>query len=344
MKDSSMARKPVVRVVPYQPHCFAFGGFEMQMINALAAVRAEGLDAAEMNFWSQKDDFDILHVWGWGLAHGPAVYWAKKYGKRVVMSALLAYPTLRYKTSHLISSKYGIGRERQELLSLVDCFSVVNDKQAETATRILGIPDDKVVVIPNIVEAKYFDPPPSLLPLVEMSNYILCTGNVCPRKNQLVLALACILAKAPLLIIGDVLAGDEIYGESLSALIRDNPSIQWLKKMEPGSDALLAAYHYCSAFALPSLNETQPISLLEASAIQKPLLVANRDYAKQKYYSNALCVNPESVQDIRRGIEQVLVNGVKYVTPRQIIEECRFNKVGLAYRHLFERVMDDRQL
>jgi glycosyltransferase involved in cell wall biosynthesis len=344
MKDSSMARKPIVRVVPYQPHCFAFGGFEMQMINALAAVRAEGLDAAEMNFWSQKEDFDILHVWGWGLAHWPAVYWAKKYGKRVVMSALLSYPTLRYRASHFISSKYGIGRLHQDLIDLVDCFSVVNDKQAETTTSILGVPEDKVVVIPNIVEAKYFDPPSLLSPPKNISNYILCTGNVCPRKNQLALAQACILAKASLLIIGDVLAGDEAYGESLSVLICDNPSIQWLRKMEPGSDALLAAYYYCSAFALPSLNETQPISLLEASAIQKPLLVANRDYAKQKYYVNALRVNPESVQDIRRGIEQVLANVDKYVTPRQIIEECRFDKVGLAYRHLFERVMNDRPL
>lgn len=334
-----MNRKPVVRVVPYQPHCFAFGGFEIQMISALAAVRAEGYDVEKMDFWSQNDDFDILHVWGYGLAHLPAVYWARKSGKRVVMSALLGYPTLKYRMSHFILSKFGIGRKRQELVDLLDCVSVVNDKQAETATRILGIADSKVAIIPNIVEAKYFNPPPELLPPVGIDKYILCTGNICPRKNQLALAKACIAANAPLLIIGDVLLGEEAYGESLSSLIKESSSVIWIRKVEPGSDVLIAAYQHCAAFALPSLNETQPISLLEASALQKPLLVADRPYSRQKYYVNALLVDPESVVDIRRGIEQVLENGVHHVTPRQIIDDCRYKNVGVAYGRLFERVM-----
>ncbi|MBL1293400.1 MAG: glycosyltransferase family 4 protein [Thiotrichales bacterium] len=335
-----MNRKPVVRVVPYQPHCFAFGGFEIQMISALAAVQAQGYDAGKMDFWSQNDDFDILHVWGYGLAHLPAVYWARKSGKRVVMSALLGYPTFKYKLSHFISSRYGIGRKYQELIDLVDCFSVVNDQQAETAIRILGIPDTKVAVIPNIVEAKYFDPPPGLTAPIEIDKYILCTGNVCPRKNQLALAQACVAANFPLLIIGDVLLGEETYGESLSVLIQEAPLINWIRKVDPGSDVLIAAYQYCAAFALPSFNETQPISLLEASALQKPLLIADRPYAKQKCYVNALTVEPESVSDIRRGLEQIVKNGNTHVTPQKTIEDCRLKSVGAAYGRLFELVMD----
>jgi len=335
-----MNRKPVVRVVPYQPHCFAFGGFEIQMISALAAVQAQGYDVEKMDFWSKDDGFDILHIWGYGLAHWPAAYWARKSGKRVVMSALLPYPTFKCKVRSFISSRYGIGRAHKELLDLVDYVSVVNEQQAEMATRILGVPDSKVAVIPNVVDEKYFEPPPGLTPPIAIDRYILCTGNVCPRKNQLALSQACIAANVPLLIIGDVLLGEEAYGESLSLLIQEAPSITWIRKVEPGSDVLIAAYQYCAAFALPSLNETQPISLLEASALKKPLLAADRPYAKQKYYANALLVDPESVADIRRGVEQVIENGAMHVTPYKTIEDCRFSNVGIAYGRVFESLME----
>ena len=331
-----MYQKPIVRVVPYQPHCFAFGGFELQMIGALQATKSEGYDAEKLDFWSQNDDFNILHVWGYSLAHLPTVYWAHKSGKKIIMSALLQYPTIRYQISHHISSKYGIGKKYQELLGLLDVVSVVNDLQAETATRIFRIPDNKVAVIPNIVDDSYFSSPKKFPSPVEIDDYILCVGNVCIRKNQLALASACAVTNKSLLIVGDVMIGEEKYGTLLSNYIKDRPRIKWIRKMQPGSDSLIAAYQNCIAFALPSLNETQPISLLEASVLQKPLLIADRPYAKQKYYANALCVDPESVADLRYGVEEITENGRRYITSSEIINDCGSKKVGMAYGRLFE--------
>ena len=51
-----------VRVLPLQPHCFAFGGFEIQMLSALEAVRACGVDAQPMDIWSRNADFDIFQL------------------------------------------------------------------------------------------------------------------------------------------------------------------------------------------------------------------------------------------------------------------------------------------
>ena len=51
------------RVVPFQPHCFAFGGFELQMIAAMDSARAAGADVAPLDFWRREADFDVLHLW-----------------------------------------------------------------------------------------------------------------------------------------------------------------------------------------------------------------------------------------------------------------------------------------
>jgi hypothetical protein len=53
-----MPSRPIVRVIPLQPHCFAFGGFEIQMIAAMEAARAAGKAIAPLGFWSREADFD----------------------------------------------------------------------------------------------------------------------------------------------------------------------------------------------------------------------------------------------------------------------------------------------
>lgn len=330
-----------IRVLPYQPHCFAFGGFEIQMRSALAAVQGLGVDAQPLDPWSTDSDFEILHVWGFGISHQPAIHWAKKAGKRVVMTALLPYISIRLRARYLDFRRHGVFRLEQELVGAADAFVVVNNAQAETAIRVFGVRSEKIAVIPNIVEAKYFHPPPHLVSPVDVQDYVLCTGNVCPRKNQLRLAQASIAAGVPLVIVGDTLAGEEAYGDELSKLLHGQSSIRWLKSLDPESDALIAAYQHCAVFSLPSFNETQPISALEASALRKPLLMGNSLYAKQKYYANALQVDPNSVGAIRAGVEKVISNPERFVAPLEAIEECRAARVGTAYRDVFRRIMAD---
>lgn len=327
-----------IRVLPFQPHCFAFGGFEIQMRSALAAVQEVGVNAQPLDPWSTNSDFDVLHVWGFGISHQPAVHWAKKAGKRVVMTALLPYISLRLRARYLDFRRHGVFRLEQELIDAADAFVVVNEAQAETAIRVFGLPPEKISVIPNIVEAKYFDPPPHLASPVDVQDYVLCTGNVCTRKNQLRLAQACIAANIPLVIVGNTLAGEEAYGNELSKLLRGQSSIRWLKRLDSESDALIAAYQHCAVFALPSFNETQPISALEASALRKPLLMGNGSYAKQKYYANALLIAPRSVDAIRMGVEKVISEPKRFITPLENIDECRRARVGAAYRDVFQRV------
>ena len=168
-----------------------------------------------------------------------------------------------------------------------------------------------------------------------LKNYVLCTGNVCKRKNQLNLAKATINRGYPLLIIGDVLQGEEQYAEDLDRVIKNQDNARWIRGVAPGSPTLVAAYANCVAFALPSLMEQQPISALEAAAAGKPLLLADKAYAHQKYYRNACLVDPMSEVSIRNGLDRIMKSPANYSPEKTFLNECTREKVGMAYQSIY---------
>ena len=326
-----------VRVVPLQPHCFAFGGFEIQMISALEAARDAGIDARYLDPWSRDADFDILHVWGLDLAQTQAIAWARKSYKRIVMTALLPYITTQHRIYYAASSLCGVVKLKRKLLDLVDILVVVNEMQARAAKILLGFDESKIRVIPNIVESQFFSG--NFIgdqSYIGLRNYVLCTGNVCKRKNQLKLAKAAINGGYPLIIIGDVLQGEERYGEELGSVIKNHENIRWIRGVAPGSSILVAAYSNCIAFALPSLMEQQPISVLEAAAAGKPLLLGDKAYARQKYFHNACLVDPMSEASIQDGLDRIMQNIAGYSPEKDLLSECTRERVGLAYRNVYE--------
>lgn len=329
-----------VRVSPLQPHCFAFGGFEIQMTSALNATREMGADIERLDPWSQDSNFDIYHIWGCDISHLHTAKWARLAGKKLVMSALFPYPNNHTLLRYWASLVLGTARHRKPLLHWLSALTVVNEMQANYAIKILGIPRDKVFIIPNIVEDIFFENSLEYASSnVTIQNYIICVGNICPRKNQLRLIKACQKIGVPLLLVGETLTGEAAYGQAVEEAMRGSPNMQWVRGLPANSPALAAAYHNSIAFALPSLNEQQPISALEAAAGSKPLLLADRDYAKQEFFSNAALVNPNSVSDITNILRKFLDNPDHFTVPRKLIESCRRESVGSlyvdAYRHAF---------
>jgi glycosyltransferase involved in cell wall biosynthesis len=326
-----------VRVLPVQPHCFAFGGFEIQMKGAVDAAVAAGVDAAPLDLWSRDGDFDILHVWGWGLVHQAAVQWALRSGKSVVMTALLPPPTVKQRLRVLLAS--GVLKARLDMVRKITRLIVVSDQQAETAIAVFGIPQSRVEIIPNIVNRAFFEAGDQDAVHGQSGGYVLTIGNVCRRKNQLALAQACIQVGLPLKIIGDVLAGEERYGEILMEFVHANPAISWPGALEYAGDGIVAAYRDAGSFALPSFEETQPIALLEAGVMGKPMLTGDRPYAHQSYYRCAIRADPSSMADIARKLAQIRAEPARYVTPRETFERCRAERVGAAYRMAYEQAM-----
>ncbi|MBC5774888.1 glycosyltransferase family 4 protein [Pontibacter sp. KCTC 32443] len=330
-----------IKFLPYQPHCFAFGGFEVQTLSTLQALQEYGVDATTLDVWGRDSNFDVLHCWGLGVANYENVFWGKKAGKKVVITALLPYyETILEKAKHYLSLGVYKARLFKEMLQVVDKVVLVNELQADVCKRLFGVPSSKLEVIPNVVQQLYFDAGKytgsPFKQQYNLSDFILTTGNVCSRKNQLSLARAAVKAGANLVIIGKVMEGEEKYREALEQFVQANPTITWIKGLEPGSDDLVNAYAACAAFALPSYVEQQPISLLEAAVMHKPLLISDRAYAHQKYYTNARLVNPGSTDEIAKGLQDVLNNSSKYIVPHQFLQECKAHHVAEAYADVYK--------
>lgn len=332
-----------VRVAPLQPHCFAFGGFEIQMISALEAAREAGVDVLRLDPWSRDVNFDIMHIWGLDVAQTQAITWARRSNKYIVMTALLPYVTIKHRLYYTASSICGVVRMRRKLLDMVDILVVVNELQASAAQILLGVNESKIKVIPNIIESQYFSNSAiSTHEFIGLQNYVLCTGNICKRKNQLKLAKAAINGEHPLLIIGDVLQGEEGYAAELEGFIEGQKSVRWIRGVAPGSETLVAAYANCMAFALPSLTEQQPISALEAAAAGKPLMLADKAYAQQKYFKNACLVDPNSELSIQDGLDRIRECPTDYIPEQAFINECTREKVGESYRDVYNLIKESK--
>lgn len=326
-----------VRVSPLQPHCFAFGGFEVQMISAMNACRDVGIDIQPLDPWSRDTGFDVLHLWGLEVAHLNSAFWANAAGKRVVLSALLPYIGLESSVRRLKSWLDGRARMLSKVLACVDALVVVNDLQAETALRMFGVNEGRIHIIPNIVEDVYFDQAPSS-EAAPLAGDILCVGNICVRKKQVKLAEACIKANLGLSLVGDVLTGEAAYGEVLSNLVRESTQIRWTRGVKPGDARLVEEYKNARCVALISDIETQPISLLEAAAMRRPLLISDRPYAHQRYYENSAVLKGSSVSEIVDLLHSVCAAPSQFVPPREPLNECRREVVGRSYAKIYQNL------
>ncbi len=339
-ESAEICRSPVVRVLPLQPHCFAFGGFELQMIGAMESARLAGTDIEPLDPWSRQSDFDVIHCWGLDPQHENAVKWARATRKRVVISALVGYATWKTSLRRRLMGYPSAGGWRKRLLGMVDALTVVNQEQAEFLCARDGVRRERIFVVPNIVDGRFLDRESGLdadCP-TDLADYVLTTGNVCPRKNQLALVRACRNLGVPLLLVGDVLTGETAYGEAIAAEIAGVENIRWVRGLPPGSRELVSVFAHARLFALPSHDETQPISALEAVAMGLPVLLADRPYARQEYYANAGLVDPKSVESISATLRQMLGRSDKFRTPRAVIEPCRAFRVGAAYAEVYRVV------
>jgi glycosyltransferase involved in cell wall biosynthesis len=321
-----------IRAVPMQPHAFFFGGFDIQMHRTLQVMSQAGLDAKPLDFWNRDDQFDALHIWGLEDMHEQLVRTARQNGKKVVITPLLPYDTPGNRLRHLVRRVQGRRRALLSILRHTDKLLVVNDLQVEAAVRIFGYPRSQVEIIPTIVDEAFFAPTTEE-PLDDLRGYVVCAGNIWPRKNQVRLAEAALAADVPVVFVGNVMGGEQAYTAEFAALVARSTSLRWHKWVS--SPDLKRIFRNAAGVALPSFIETQPAAGLEAAALRKPLLLGSRPYARQSFYRNAYLADPASTADIGRGLRRLLDDPAAHTPPADLIQQCRPDVVGENLKRIF---------
>ncbi len=309
------------------------------MINTLEAVKKAGVDADKLDVWSRDNDFDIIHLWGVGPHNFEIIKWAKKAGKLIVATILVPYyDTTRSKGGYYYRRFFAV-RQLIHYFALIDKIVVLNELQLEVLKKYYAVLPSKIEIIPNIVEEKYFGNASfDFTRKYKIEKYILCTGNVSSRKNQYNLAAACINLNLPLVLIGKILDGEMEYGRKLEQLITGRKNVLWLSELPKASEELAGAYYNCSLFVLPSYEETQPISALEAVAMRKPLILMSRKYAQHEFYKGAMLCKSGSIKDIETALNKSLEIKLDPIENIAILE-CRASSVGKKYRDCYSELM-----
>lgn len=322
-----------VRSVPYQPHCFLYGGFDIQMVRTLESLRSVGVDARPLDFWDKEEKFDILHVWGLTPDHENIMRISKDYGKKVAMTPLLPYFT----PARRIQKLAGLTKRAKQTLQYVDVLLVVNQLQAETAEKLYGFNHNSIEIIPTMLDPVFFKKDTDCVAVKKTDGYLISVGNILPRKNQVRLAKSALLSDVPIVFVGNEMAGNEAYTEEFKALVDSSEKLNWYRNLN--WDELFRVINNASGVVVASFDECQPAAALEAIALQKPLLLADRPYAYQDFFQGALIVKPNSVKDIAKGMIELLKNPTPYTPQKGRVDQCRTDAVGAKLLNIFDKMV-----
>ncbi|HWL33971.1 MAG TPA: glycosyltransferase family 1 protein [Gaiellaceae bacterium] len=195
--------------------------------------------------------------------------------------ALVRHPEL-FPRWHRLSGRAGIG----PVARAADRVFVVSEFTKREAVELLGVSDERVVVIGNAIEPVFTSEGPAA-----DGDYVLAVATLEPRKNLRRIADAATRVGAELRVVG---------------------ARGWGGVATPGwvgevSDEELAAlYRGARAFVFPSLYEGFGIPVLEAMACGAPVVTSRGGATEEVAGGAAALVDPLDAGAIAAGIEEAV--------------------------------------
>jgi glycosyltransferase involved in cell wall biosynthesis len=278
-----------MKILIDHPHPFllSHGGFQVQIEQTYAALRAVGVSAEYLRWWDDRQSADIIHYFGRPSIH--YVRQAQSKGIRIVLAELLTglgsrsprvLPLQKAAIRLARAALPGIitGRFAWDVYEAVDGCIAGTPWEAHLMNYMFGAPKSKVHVVVNGVEEVFHQSP-----AMPRGQWLVCTATITPRKRVLELSQAALAAGTPLWIIGKPYAESDPYAQRFLALARQNPKI--IRYDGPVSDRaqLARIYREARGFVLLSTMESLSLSSGEAAACQCPMLLSDLPWARTTY-------------------------------------------------------------
>ncbi|QCU73139.1 glycosyltransferase family 4 protein [Pseudoalteromonas distincta] len=176
-----------------------------------------------------------------------------------------------------------------------------------------GISADKIVVVYNGVDDKYHT---DVAPYIMGEPYVFYIGDKKPHKNIRRLIESFSLSKSSnthtLLLSG--VENPEIKNWASEFGVQDKVKFSGFIPEE----RLPSYYKGAALLALPSLYEGFGLPIIEAMAVGTPVLTSNLTSMPEIAGDAAVLINPLDVDDIARGIDLLISEGVKKFSRRYV--------------------------
>jgi len=333
-----------VCLATYQAVMMLRGGPRTQIVESKAELEKLGVRATLFNSWKEfrRNDFDLVHFFGANIGTYHLAREVHKLGVPMIVSPIyftrhsVEYVHRIVRTGNVLKrlsrgiwTDYGMMAEMCSWAAIVAANTV---DEARLFTEGMGVPEEKVRIVPNGVEPRFEKGKPSLFrKTYGTDKFILNVGHIGPeRKNVFRLLQALESINHPAFIIGRVEHTRE--GDRCIELARQNPRVTILDSIDHDSDLLASAYAACDVFVLPSLFETPGIAALEAGLAGAKVVITPHGGTKEYFGDLADYVDPYSVKSIRNGIQVALIKQKDRQLRSRISKEYLWSDVA---KHLF---------
>jgi glycosyltransferase involved in cell wall biosynthesis len=269
------------------PFLLAHGGFQIQIEQTYAALRAIGVEVEFLRWWDAQTKPAIIHFFG-----RPAtayVHYAQQKGIRVVAEPLLTGLGSRaraligiqrhfIRTLEKVAPRLLVERFGWEAFRRADACLANTPWEAHLMSYVFGAAPSRVHVLPNGVEGVFLESKPA-----ERGQWLVCTATIASRKRVLELAQAAQLAKTPLWILGKPYAETDPYARAFLDCTSKNPEFVRYEGPIRDRHRLAEIYRQARGFVLLSTMETRSLAAEEAAACECPLLLSDLPWARSVF-------------------------------------------------------------
>jgi glycosyltransferase involved in cell wall biosynthesis len=295
------------------------GGPTFKIIHLKKELDKLGVETHLFDMWDRDQIIqrtDLIHVFNASLSTFSLTENFKRFGARYVVNPIFfsnhsakiirTYLKLEKPFRKFFKRTYSDYFFTKEICDSAERVLPNTQAESELLIKALGVNKNKVQVIHNGVEERFYNADPELFEKkFGYKDFVLNVGHLGSiRKNGLNMIKALKQIDCPVVIAADVIKTEE--GEKCLKEIENSKNIKLLKWLDHYDPILESAYAACNTFVLPTRYETPGRAALEAGLAGANIVITPNGGTKEYFENYVDYVDPFSVESIRKTVEKSL--------------------------------------